>query len=100
VSASGEIKKARRVRDLSQDEVSNETTRSQFWLSLVERGKVVLDPAATQQLMLAIERAGDRKDAIERAIASVNEAFDAKRDSAEHLPRDFKNRKPRAEIGL
>jgi hypothetical protein len=89
VSGSVKIKKARNGWLLSQAEVSNEIGRSQFWVSLVERGKVILDPAATQQLMIAIERAADRKAAIEKAVAAVNDEFDAMRDSPDHRSQDF-----------
>lgn len=78
-----EMKKRRTKARLSQAEVAAEIGRSQFWLSLVERGQVVVDKNTLQQILVAIGRAAERKTAIADAVARVNDEFDAKREALE-----------------
>jgi predicted transcriptional regulator len=83
VSLPTEMKKRRTKARLSQAEVAAEIGRSQFWLSLVERGQVVVDKNTLQQILVAIGRAAERKTAIADAVARVNDEFDAKREALE-----------------
>ncbi len=78
-----EMKKRRTKARLSQAEVAAEIGRSQFWVSLVERGQTVVDKNAIQRIIVAIDRAAERKTAIADAVARVNDEFDAKREALE-----------------
>src|ERR1700691_5504733 len=64
VNVPTEVKKRRKKARLSQAEVAAEIGRSQFWVSLVERGQTVVDKNAFQWIIIAIDRAAERKTAI------------------------------------
>jgi predicted transcriptional regulator len=81
VSVLAEMKKRRKKARLSQAEVAAEVGRSQFWVSLVERGQTVVDRDALQRIIDAVDRAAERKTAIADAVAHVNDEFDAKREA-------------------
>jgi transcriptional regulator with XRE-family HTH domain len=83
VSVLTEIKKCRKKARLSQAEIATEIGRSQFWVSLVERGQTVVDDDVLQSIKAAIDRAAERKAAIAAAAARVNDEFDAKREALE-----------------
>jgi transcriptional regulator with XRE-family HTH domain len=78
-----EMKNARKKKRLSQAAVAAEIGRSQFWLSLVERGQAVVEEDVVRRIIAATDRAAERKTAIESAIARVNDEFDTKREALE-----------------
>jgi hypothetical protein len=81
-----EIRERRREKRVSQGEVGFELGRSQFWVSLIERGQVALDEAMGERIMLAIDRIVERRRVISEATARA--------------VTDFENRKVPADAGL
>ncbi|HEY4777546.1 MAG TPA: hypothetical protein VIH56_07790 [Candidatus Acidoferrales bacterium] len=81
-----EFIKHRKAMRASQGEVGLEIEKSQFYVSLVERGQMVADEAMLRRMMLAIDRIVERRtvvaEATSRAIA------------------DFENRKIPTDVGL
>lgn len=82
-----EMKRRRKKARLSQAEIAAEIGRSQFRVSLVERGQAVVDKDAFQRIIAAIDRAAERKTAIADAVARVSDEFNAKREALE-IPAD------------
>ncbi len=78
-----DVRERRREKRVSQGELGLELGRSQFWVSLIERGQIASDRATCQHMLLAIDRIAARKDAIAAA----------QREAAERVARDFENLK-------
>ena len=80
-----EIRERPREQRVSQGEIGVELGRSQFWVSLVERGQIALDEAKGERIMLAIDRIVERRKVISEATARA--------------VTDFENRKLPADVG-
>jgi predicted transcriptional regulator len=81
-----ELRERRREKRVSQGEVGVELGRSQFWVSLVERGQIASDEATAERMILAIDRIVERRKAINEATARA--------------VTEFENRKISVDVGL
>jgi hypothetical protein len=80
-----EFIKRRKAEQASQGEVGLEIGKSQFYVSLVERGQMVVDEALFQRMMLAIDRIVERRKVVEEAKSRALT--------------DFENRKKHTDAG-
>jgi predicted transcriptional regulator len=85
MSLLAEVIKQRRAMRESQGEVGLEIGKSQFYVSLVERGQMVADDAMLRRMMAAIDRIVERRKVISEATARA--------------VTDFENRKLPADTG-
>jgi hypothetical protein len=78
-----EIRERRREKRVSQGEVGVELGRSQFWVSLVERGQIALDEATAERMRLAIDRIVERRKVINEATARAVTKFENRKIPAD-----------------
>jgi predicted transcriptional regulator len=79
----GKIRASRRRKGINQTELALEFEKTQTWCARLEKGAVSVDDAMFAQLLSAIDRIAERKDAIAKAQIEVTE----------RVPRDFGNPK-------
>jgi len=76
------IRERRREQRVSQGEVGVELGRSQFWVSLVERGQIALDETTAERMIVAIDRIVERRKVIGEATARAVTEFENRKISA------------------
>jgi transcriptional regulator with XRE-family HTH domain len=76
-----EFKKLRKRRHVSQDEAGAEIDRSQFWVSLVERGVTQVDDETLRRMIAATDLIVERRAAIAAAKTRVIREFENRKIS-------------------
>jgi hypothetical protein len=83
MSLLAEVTKHRRAMRASQGEVGLEIGKSQFYVSLVERGQMIADEAMLRRMMLAIDRIVERRTVVAAATSRAIADFENRKKSVD-----------------
>ena len=83
MSLLAEFIKHRKAAQASQGEVGLEISKSQFYISLVERGQMVADEVMLQRMIAAVDTIVARRTVVTEATARALADFESRKKSAD-----------------
>lgn len=83
MSLLAEFKRRRKAEQVSQGEVGLKIVKSQFYVSLVERGQIVADEAMLRRMISAIDMIVERRAVVAEATSRAIADFENRKKSTD-----------------